>query len=189
MAFIRDKHEERTGFQSSSQLLKNIDSRCDFVMVYGLNDSSPERIRQHKDAGYVIHFMTGIAWGHYTDYLYGEYDGMNHWDEAQQDRFGNLILHGKDVPYMVPTIAFADYLSIKLRAIVDAGAEAIHVEEPEFWDRGGYSPAFKREYELYYREPWKAPHESVDAVPHPNDSFRRIHRKGSRYNVPMQYPS
>ena len=163
MAFLRDKHEERTGFQSSSHLLENIDCRCDFVMVYGLNDSSAERIKQHKDAGYVIHFMTGIAWGHYTDYLYGEYDGMNHWDEAQQDRFGNLIVHGKDVPYMVPTIAFADYLSVKLRAIVDAGAEAIHVEEPEFWDRGGYSPAFKREYELYYREPWCAPHESVDA--------------------------
>lgn len=163
MAFLRDKKEERTGFQSSSPLLENIDNRCDFVMVYGLNDSAAKRIRQHKKAGYVIHFMTGIAWGHYTDYLYGEYDGMNHWDEAQQDRFGNLIVHGKDVPYMVPTVAFADYLSIKLRAIVDAGAEAIHVEEPEFWDRGGYSPAFKREYELYYREPWKAPHESVDA--------------------------
>ncbi len=163
MAFIRDKREERTGFQSSSPLLKNIDSRCDFVMVYGLGDTAAERIKQHKEAGYVIHFMTGIAWGHYTDYLYGEYDGMNHWDEAQQDRYGNLILHGKDVPYMVPTVSFADYLSIKLRAIVDAGAEAIHVEEPEFWDRGGYSPAFRREYELYYREPWKAPHESVDA--------------------------
>lgn len=163
MAFVRDKKEERTGFQSSSPLLKNIDNRCDFVMVYGLNDTSADRIRAHKEAGYVIHFMTGIAWGHYTDYLYGEYDGTNHWDEAQQDRFGNLIVHGKDVPYMVPTVAFADYLSIKLRAIVDAGAEAIHVEEPEFWDRGGYSPAFKREYELYYKEPWKAPHESVDA--------------------------
>lgn len=163
MAFVRDKKEERTGFQSSSPLLKNIDNRCDFVMVYGLNDTSADRIRVHKDAGYVIHFMTGIAWGHYTDYLYGEYDGTNHWDEAQQDRFGNLIVHGKDVPYMVPTVAFADYLSIKLRAIVDAGAEAIHVEEPEFWDRGGYSPAFKREYELYYKEPWTAPHESVDA--------------------------
>lgn len=163
MAFIRDKKEERTGFQSSSPLLKNIDNRCDFVMVYGLNDTSTDRIRAHKDAGYVIHFMTGIAWGHYTDYLYGEYDGTNHWDVAQEDRFGNLIVHGKDVPYMVPTVAFADYLSIKLRAIVDAGADAIHVEEPEFWDRGGYSPAFKREYELYYKEPWKAPHESVDA--------------------------
>lgn len=163
MSFIRNKTEERTGFQSSSHLLDNIDNRCDFVMVYGLGDTTEERIKQHKDAGYVIHFMTGIAWGHYRDYLYGEYDGINHWDEAQQDRFGNLIVHGKDVPYMVPTIAFADYLSDKLRKVVDAGVEAIHVEEPEFWDRGGYSPAFKREYELYYREAWKAPHESVDA--------------------------
>lgn len=163
MAFIRDKKEERTGFQSGAPLLEGIDSRCDFVMVYRLEETTIERIRQHKEAGYVIHFMTGIAWGKYQDYLYGEYDGTNHWDEAQQDRFGNLIVHGKDVPYMVPTVAFSDYLSDKLRAVVDAGVEAIHVEEPEFWDRGGYSPAFKREYELYYREPWKAPHESVDA--------------------------
>ncbi len=163
MAFLRNKNEERTGFQSSSPLMERIDCRCDFAMVYGLSDTAAERIKQHRDAGYVIHFMTGIAWGHYQDYLYGEYDGINHWDEAQQDRFGNLIVHGKDVPYMVPTIAFADYLSNKLRVIIDAGAEAIHVEEPEFWDRGGYSPAFKREYELYYREEWKAPHESVDA--------------------------
>lgn len=163
MAYIRNRNEERTGFQSSSPLLESIDNQCDFVMVYGLNPTAPERIRMHREKGYVIHFMTGIAWGHYVDYLYGEYDGINHWDEAQQDRFGNLIVHGKDVPYMVPTIAFADYLSVKLREIVDAGAQAIHVEEPEFWDRGGYSPAFKREYELYYREKWKAPHESVDA--------------------------
>ncbi len=163
MAFLRDKTEERTGFQASSRLLDGIDSRCDFVMVYGLNDTTLERIQQYQKSGYVIHFMTGIAWGHYKDYLYGEYDGINHWDEAQQDRFGNLIVHGKDVPYMVPTVSFSDYLSDKLRAIVDAGVEAIHVEEPEFWDRGGYSPAFRREYELYYREPWSAPHESVDA--------------------------
>lgn len=163
MAFLRDKSEERTGFQSGSPLLPSIDSRCDFVMVYRLEETTLERIRQHKEAGYVIHFMTGIAWGRYQDYLYGEYDGQNHWDEAQQDRFGNLIVHGKDVPYMVPTVAFSDYLSYKLRAVVDAGVEAIHVEEPEFWDRGGYSPAFRREYELYYREPWTPPHESVDA--------------------------
>lgn len=163
MSFIRDKKEERTGYQSGSPLIESIDNKCDFVMVYRLEKTTLERIKQHKDAGYVIHFMTGIAWGHYQDYLYGEYDGVNHWDEAQQDRFGNLIVHGKDVPYMVPTVAFCDYLTEKLKVIVDAGVEAIHVEEPEFWDRGGYSPAFRREYELYYREPWKAPHESVDA--------------------------
>ncbi len=163
MAYIRDKNEERTGFQSGSPLGENFDSKCDFVMVYRLEPSVFQRIKQHKEAGYVVHFMTGIAWGHYKDYLYGEYDGINHWDEAQQDRFGNLIVHGKDVPYMVPTVAFSDYLTEKLKAIVDAGVEAIHVEEPEFWDRGGYSPAFRREYEIYYRENWTPPHESVDA--------------------------
>ncbi len=163
MAYIRNKTEERTGYQSGAPLLDSIDNKCDFVMVYRLDGSMEERVRQHRDAGYVVHLMTGIAWGQYQDYLYGKYDGIDHWDEAQQDRFGNLIVHGKDVPYMVPTIAFADYLSEKLKRAVDVGVEAIHVEEPEFWDRGGYSPAFKREYELYYRQPWKAPHESVDA--------------------------
>lgn len=163
MAYIRDKKEERTGFQSGAPLLDSTDCQSDFVMVYRLDETTENRIKQHKEAGYVIHFMTGIAWGRYQDYLYGEYDGINHWDEAQQDRFGNLIVHGKDVPYMVPTVSFADYLSVKLRSIVDAGVEAIHVEEPEFWDRGGYSPAFRREFEIYYGEPWRAPHESVDA--------------------------
>lgn len=38
------------------------------------------------------------------------YDGRSHWDEAQVDRHGNRIQHGENVPYMVPTIAFADYL-------------------------------------------------------------------------------
>lgn len=163
MAYIRKKEEERTGYQSGSPLIDSIDNNCDFVMVYRLDATMLQRIKQHQDAGYIVHLMTGIAWGHYKDYLYGEYDGINHWDEAQQDRFGNLIVHGKDVPYMVPTVAFSDYLTEKLKAAVDAGVEAIHVEEPEFWDRGGYSPAFRREYELYYREPWCVPHESVDA--------------------------
>lgn len=163
MAFIRNKNEERTGFQSGCDLLDKIDCRSDFVMVYRLEETTLDRIAQHKQAGYVIHFMTGISWGHYKDYLYGEYDGLNHWDEAQQDRFGNLIVHGKDVPYMVPTISFCDYLTEKLKSVIDAGVEAIHVEEPEFWDRAGYSAAFRREYELYYREPWSAPHESVDS--------------------------
>ena len=163
MAYLRSKTEERTGFQNGSPFTADIDNQCDFAMVYRLDETSEERVRQYREKGYVIHFMTGISWGRYTDYLYGEYDGINHWDEAQTDRYGNQILHSKDVPYMVPTIAFADYLSVKLRKIVDLGVEAIHVEEPEFWDRAGYSPAFKREYELYYREPWKAPHESADA--------------------------
>lgn len=163
MAFIRNKNEERTGYQASARLFDSIDNQCDFVMVYGLNETAPERIEEYRKQGYVIHFMTGIAWGGYTDYLYGRYDGINHWDEAQTDRDGNIIAHGKDCPYMVPTVSFADYITNKLKPIVDAGVEAIHVEEPEFWDRAGYSEAFKREYRMFYGEEWTPPHESADA--------------------------
>ena len=69
MSFIRNKNEERTGFQSGSHLLDKIDCQSDFVMVYRLDESTAERIKQHRDAGYVIHFMTGISWGQYQDYL------------------------------------------------------------------------------------------------------------------------
>ncbi len=163
MAFIRNRNEERTGYQNSSPWSERIDNQCDFVMVYGMSDSTAQRIRSYKEKGYVIHLMVGIAWGAYRDYLYGEYDGINHWDEAQTDRYGNRILHGTDCPYMVPTVSFANYITEKLKKAVDLGVEAIHVEEPEFWDRAGYSEAFQREYEIFYRTKWIPPHESVDA--------------------------
>ena len=163
MAYIRDRHEERTGYQSSLPLGGKTDNQCDFVMVYRINSTTAERVAKFRENGYAVHLMTGISWGHYTDYLYGQWDGINHWDEAQVDRYGNQILHGRDVPYMVPSITFADYITEKLKEAVDAGVEAIHVEEPEFWDRGGYSEAFKREFYLYYKTPWTPPHESVDA--------------------------
>ena len=164
MSFIRSKTEERTGYQNGTPLVPCFDNQCDFVMVYRLDDTTEERIRQYREKGYGIHFMTGISWGHYLPYLNGEYDGEKHWDEAQTDRFGNMILHSPDVPYMVPTLSFANYIADSLKEVVDAGVEAIHVEEPEFWDRAGYSPAFRREYEMYYRAPWKPPYESVDAA-------------------------
>ncbi|MBQ7153280.1 MAG: hypothetical protein IJR83_05010 [Clostridia bacterium] len=166
MAYIRDRKEELTGFQESGVFQGEIDIQSDFVMVYRMNDSTADRIRQFREAGYVIHLMVGISWGAYGDYLDGQWDGKNHRDESQEDRFGNRIMHGSGpwaCPYMVPTISFADYLSEKLRKAVDMGVEAIHVEEPEFWDRGGYSPAFKREYLMYYKTPWVAPHTSADA--------------------------
>src|SRR4029077_7787602 len=44
---------------------------------------------------------------------------------------------------------------------LDAGTEAIHLEEPEFWVRDGYEGGFKREWQSYYNELWPAPHSSV----------------------------
>lgn len=164
MAFIRNKNEERTGYQTGSPINDLCDCKCDFAMVYRIDETTFERIEQAKSLGYVPQFMTGISWGRYIDYLYGEYDGVNHWDEAQTDRYGNIILHSHDVPYMVPTVSFCDYITEKLKKVVDCGVVAIHVEEPEFWNRAGYSEAFRREFELYYRKPWTPPHESVDAA-------------------------
>ncbi|NLB15327.1 MAG: hypothetical protein GX827_00745 [Clostridiales bacterium] len=164
MAFIHDRKLEKTGYQESSPYSGRIDLGCDFVMVYGIDNDMPERVKEYKKQGYVVHLMTGIAWGHYQDYLFGRWDGRSHLDEGQVQRDGSVISHGKDVPYMVPTVSFTDYLTEKLKSAVDAGVEAIHVEEPEFWDRAGYSEAFKREYLLYYREPWQPPHESADAA-------------------------
>lgn len=163
MAFIRERTEERTGYQLSGFPTERSDNHVDFVMVYRMDESTEARIRFYKERGYVVHLMTGISWGHYTDYLDGEYDGVSHWDEGQTDRFGNMILHSPRVPYMVPTLSFTAYITEQLKKAVDLGVEAIHVEEPEFWDRAGYSEAFKREFALYYRKPWEAPHSSVDA--------------------------
>ncbi|MDB4866241.1 MAG: hypothetical protein JWR03_574 [Cohnella sp.] len=132
-------------------------------MVYGISDDLPERIEGWKQAGYTIHLMTGVSWGEYQDYLYGRFDGRSHWDEAQTDRQGKHLLHGKDVPYMVPTISFAEYLASHIKRAIDCGVEAIHMEEPEFWAASGYSEAFKREWLNYYKEEWIPPHSSPDA--------------------------
>lgn len=163
MAYIRSKAEELTGYQASGDYRPSVDLQCDFVMVYGLDETTVERISNYRKQGYVVHLMTGISWGKYQDYLDGEWDGRKHWEEGQKDRDGKDVIHNVTVPYMVPTVSFSEYLTEKLKTAVDAGVEAIHVEEPEFWDMSGYSEAFQREYEIYYKEPWQPPYESVEA--------------------------
>ncbi|MCL2013593.1 MAG: hypothetical protein FWG69_01250 [Oscillospiraceae bacterium] len=158
-----DRHEERTGVQESRMYNSKIDVQCDFVMVYGIDDSFEERVAEFRKRGYIIHLMTGVAWGKYVDYLEGRFDGREHWDEGQLRRNGSGFSHGKNTPYMVPTIAFSNYLVSILKRAVDAGVEAIHMEEPEFWVDSGYSDAFKREWEMYYHEPWQDPVSSADA--------------------------
>ncbi|MCM3631165.1 hypothetical protein M3194_28020 [Paenibacillus glycanilyticus] len=161
----RNRQEELTGFQEGGPYHPSYDLQTDFVMMYGIHGNLEERIGAWKEKGYVVHLMTGVSWGGYQDYLNGKIDGRSHWDEAQKNRRYDNIIHGTsvDIPYMVPTISYADYLTERIRPAVDAGVEAIHLEEPEFWVEGGYEDAFKREWEIYYREPWQAPHSSADA--------------------------
>ncbi len=157
------ERQEWTGFQESRPYGPKYDLRTDFVMVYGISEDLTRRIEGWKKAGYSIHLMTGVSWGEYQDYLYGRFDGREHWDEAQTERSGGHLLHGKDVPYMVPTISFADYLAAHIKKAIDCGVEAIHLEEPEFWAQAGYEEAFKREWLNYYGTQWQEPHSSPDA--------------------------
>lgn len=156
-----DRRQERTGVQEASDYGTSWDVQSDFVMVYGFHNLK-ERVKKWKKRGYVIHLMTGVSWGHYMDYLYGKYDGIDHHDEGQMGKERDFS-HGVDVPYMVPSNSFAHYLADNLKGAVDAGVEAIHLEEPEFWVGAGYSDAFKREWEIYYKEPWQDPQSSCDA--------------------------
>jgi hypothetical protein len=137
--------------------------RSDVAIVYGIDPGLPQRIQTWRDHGYRIHVMTGVSWGRYQDYLYGRFDGINHEDEAQTERNGHKISHGGDVYYMCPGTNYGKFLCLGVQRALDAGAEAIHLEEPEFWVRGGYSEGFKREWRAYYNEDWQAPDSSADA--------------------------
>jgi len=163
--FPRDplQDQERTCFQTGQAWGEHGNLRSDVAIVYGIDPGLPGRIQTWRDRGYRIHVMTGVSWGQYQDYLYGRFDGINHEDEAQTMRDGKKRSHGGDVYYMCPGTNFGKFLCVGVQRALDAGAEAIHLEEPEFWVNAGYSEGFKREWQAFYGEGWQAPHSSVDA--------------------------
>lgn len=162
----------KTTFQTSREWRPTIDNRADAVMVYGVggnpsdnegNRNFEERVRSWRKRGYTVHFMTGIAWGEYKDYFTGEWDGRPHLDEGQVERSGDTIWHGHMVPYIVPSDNYLDYIKERhVKRVIDAGIDAIFMEEPEFWARAGYSEAFKREWKKFYGFDWRPQHESPE---------------------------
>ncbi|MEN6323639.1 MAG: hypothetical protein ABFD09_09135 [Proteiniphilum sp.] len=169
----KDVIKEKTAFQTSGQWKPVTDVRADVAIVYGAGDrpardgqpamTFEQRVQTWRDRGYTTHFMTGIAWGNYQDYFTGEWDGKWHLDEGQKTEKGDTIWHGRMVPYIVPSLNFIEYIKQKhVKKVIDAGIDAIYMEEPEFWMRAGYSDAFKREWEEYYGFPWRPQHESPE---------------------------
>ena len=151
-------------FQTQSGWSPRVNVEAGTVMVYGITEDLPGRLRSWKEHGYRVTVMTGVAWGTYGDYLRGDFDGKEHWNETQQESDGKLIQHsGREVPYIAPSESYGKYLSRGVLRALDAGAEAIYLEEPEFWARAGWSDSFKKEWESYYHEPWRAPDSSPDA--------------------------
>ena len=155
----------KTAFQTSSSWIPEIDIRADVAIVYGI-DGNPsdgdskfdfeERIKSWREKGYNTHFMTGIAWGSYQEYFLGRWDGKNHLGEGQVEISGDTIWHGRNIPYIVPQESYVDYIKENvIKRVIDAGITSIYLEEPEFWARGGYSSAFKEEWQDYYGFSWR----------------------------------
>lgn len=162
------KQEAKTSFQTAGPWKPETDVRADATMVYGTVDrpdmSFEQRAQTWRDRGYQVQFMTGVAWGEYQDYFLGKWDGIDtHLKEGQRDRDGNEIAHGYMIPYIVPTESFIRYMQeTQIKRVIDAGITSIYLEEPEFWMRGGYSEAFKEEWQKYYHFPWRPQHESPE---------------------------
>ena len=155
--------DERLSFQTSGPWSPRTNLNADVAMVYGIGPRMPANIETWRRHGYIVHVMTGVAWGQYQDYLDGQFDGEKHWDQAQTQSDGQQILHGPRVPYVSPGENYGKYLSVGVKRALDAGAQAIHLEEPEFWARSGWEDNFKREWKAYYHEDWQPPDSSPDA--------------------------
>jgi len=158
---------EKTAFQTLSGWKPTLDVRSDVVMVYGAGDyttlSFHDRVNSWRDHGYTTQFMSGIAWGGFAPYFEGEWDGKLHDDEVQKRVSGEDIMHGLNLPYVVPTRGFLDYFKERhIKRVIDEEINTIYLEEPEFWVWGGYSESFKREWHDYYGSPWRPPHESAE---------------------------
>ncbi|MCC8426848.1 hypothetical protein [Mucilaginibacter sp. UR6-11] len=158
---------QKTTFQTGSPWIPQIDVRSDIAIVYGTNDrpgmTFEQRVQSWRDHGYQTAFMTGIAWGNYADFFLGTWDGKNHLDLAQVEKNGTAIMHGPNIPYVVPTDVFIEYMKTAvMKRVIDVGIKEIFLEEPEFWARGGYSVHFKEEWQKFYGFPWKPQDESAE---------------------------
>ena len=159
---ITDRNLERTTYQQAGGYDARFDLKTDAVMVYGVSDEAIATLEKWRaESGSKVAVMTGVAWGSYNDYLDGKFDGLKHWDDAQVRADGERIMHDPATPYLVPSIAFCDYLETRLKKVVDAGVETLFLEE--LWAFAGFSDSFKREWQMYYNESWKRPDSSCDA--------------------------
>lgn len=152
----------RTNFQQHAGYRPQTDIGADEVLVYSAGDFA-KRADDWKARGYTIGFMTGIAWGGYDPYFMQ--DGILKRDEIQTVQHGKLLMHGDSerMGYNVPTQPYIDYLKQYIEPVVDYGVSTLYFEEPEYWARAGWSPAFQKAWETYYGEAWQAPNSSPDA--------------------------
>jgi len=162
---VQGQDADALNFQTHALWSPRLNIEAGTAIVYGIDASLPQRVESWRSHGYHVALMTGVSWGEYSDYLDGRFDGKKHWDEAQMDRDGKMVLHGNNplIPYIAPSASYGNFLAAGVLRALDAGVEAVFLEEPEFWAKSGWSESFKREWQAFYGTPWQPPDSSPDA--------------------------
>ncbi len=137
-----------------------LDVRTDVAIIYGHQNYLP-RAQKWQEKNYGTHFMTALTGGSYDDYFSGKYDGEKHYHERQQLADGTRLEKKPSVYQLIPTPEFIDYLKTLIKSVIDAGATAIYLADPEYPAETGYSTVFKEHWRSYYGEAWQDPWTSV----------------------------
>jgi hypothetical protein len=141
-----------TWFQTGRPWSPDIASPTDGVFVFSTDAAV---LQSWSDHGYRVRAMFGLRDG--AEYV------QQHPGDVQIDRDGKPISIGGSSYYLVPTPTRAGILTQNAKKAIEAGAEGICIEEPEYWARAGYSPAFRDRWQSVYGSPWQSPDSSVDA--------------------------
>ncbi|HOE64897.1 MAG TPA: hypothetical protein PLO62_00080 [Candidatus Hydrogenedentes bacterium] len=156
-----EKERDFTCFQIAAPYSPQLDIASDMAVVYGIDDTFAARVHEWRKRGYAVGMMTGISWGNYAEY-YGTGRAFKR-AEVQTRKNGELFMHSPDVGYNVPTPSYIEFIKRHVEPAIDEGVRAIFLEEPEFWGKAGWSPAFQEAWRRFYGEPWQAPDSSPDA--------------------------
>ncbi|GIV10039.1 MAG: hypothetical protein KatS3mg019_2130 [Fimbriimonadales bacterium] len=141
----------RSCYQTGADYSPRLDLATDAVILHSFDSA---RLANWKARGYPVWLM-----GAFRDYL--PYVEAN--PNAVQRRQDGSPMSIETSFYLTPTPERAEFLIRQYLRMLDAGADAVCPEEPEYWADAGYEEAFRQLYEARLGRPWQPPHESHEA--------------------------
>ncbi|MCS6918913.1 MAG: hypothetical protein NZM28_04005, partial [Fimbriimonadales bacterium] len=141
----------RSCYQTGADYNPRLDLATDAVILHSFD---PTRLANWKARGYTVLLM-----GAFRDYQ--PYVEAN--PNAVQRRQDGSPLSIESSFYLTPTPERIELLIRQYLQMLDAGADAVCPEEPEYWADAGYEEAFRQLYQARLGRPWQPPHESHEA--------------------------
>ena len=150
-AVARSPSRPYTVFQSGHAPAPQLEVQTDAVFAY---TSAIEAIQGWKQRAYTVWTMGGMRDG--KTYL------TQHPGEAQTDSAGNPITIGESIYYSPTPGRIAAERAYYETALAN-GSEGVCPEEPEYFARAGYEPAFRTAWQQTLKRPWQDPASSISA--------------------------